>query len=216
MRVCGYTRVSTLEQAGSGLGLEAQRATIEAEAARRGWELVRVYEDAGASGRSVSARRGLQEALDAIERGEAQALVVAKLDRLSRSVIDFASLMQRSQRKGWALIAIDVAIDTTTPAGGLVANVMASVAEWERRHDRRADRCRSRRETRAGREARPSPRDQPRQRSRGSRSCIALATGWRRSRTALNDEGVPTPRGGRLAQLRGSQRAIGWLELEAA
>ncbi len=169
-------RVSTLEQAGSGLGLEAQRATIEAEAARRGWELVRVYEDAGASGRSVSARRGLQEALEAIERGEAQALVVAKLDRLSRSVIDFASLMQRSQRKGWALIAIDVAIDTTTPAGGLVANVMASVADGSAARSASGPLPLSPRNARRASGSAVPARSAP-SRSRGSRSCIALATG---------------------------------------
>lgn len=61
------------------------------------------------------------------------ALAVAKLDRLSRSLLDFAGLVARAQREGWALIALDLALDMTTPAGGLVANVMASVAEWERK-----------------------------------------------------------------------------------
>jgi len=60
-------------------------------------------------------------------------IIVSKLDRLSRSVHDFAGLMQQAQRQGWGLVALDVGIDMTTPVGGLIANVMASVAEWERR-----------------------------------------------------------------------------------
>jgi DNA invertase Pin-like site-specific DNA recombinase len=132
MRVCGYVRVSTQEQSDSGAGLEAQRQAIEAEAARREWELVSVYVDVGVSGKSLN-RPGLADALAAVENGDAAAIIVQKLDRLSRSVHDFAGLMQRAQRRGWALVAMDLAIDTTTPTGGLVANVMASVAEWERR-----------------------------------------------------------------------------------
>lgn len=132
MRVCGYVRVSTQEQSDSGAGLEAQRQAIEAEAARRGWDLVSLFIDAGASGKDLN-RPGLADALAAVENGEAGAIIVQKLDRLSRSVHDFAGLMQRAQRRGWALVALDLAIDTTTPTGGLIANVMASVAEWERR-----------------------------------------------------------------------------------
>lgn len=81
--VVGYVRVSTAEQADSGAGLEAQRRAIESEAARRGWKLVQVFEDAGASGKSMNGRSGLQEALQAVEAGQAEGLVVAKLDRLS-------------------------------------------------------------------------------------------------------------------------------------
>ncbi len=59
-------------------------------------------------------------------------LCVSKLDRLSRSVHDFSGLLQRAQRRGWSLCVLDLALDTTSPAGALVANVMASVSEWER------------------------------------------------------------------------------------
>jgi hypothetical protein len=79
-RVVGYTRVSTDEQATSGLGLTAQRALIGAECERRGWELVQVFEDAGASGKAVSGRPALAKALEAVRGGDASALVVAKLD----------------------------------------------------------------------------------------------------------------------------------------
>jgi DNA invertase Pin-like site-specific DNA recombinase len=132
MRVCGYIRVSSAEQADSGLGLQAQREAITAEAARRGWELVALLEDAGASGKDLK-RPGLQEALRLVESDAAEVLCVSKLDRLSRSVHDFSGLLQRAQRRGWSLSVLDLQLDTSTPAGGLVANLMASVSEWERK-----------------------------------------------------------------------------------
>jgi DNA invertase Pin-like site-specific DNA recombinase len=129
----GYLRVSTEEQADSGLGLEAQRAVIEAEAARRGWELVTVLVDAGASGKSLSGRPALAQTLAMVRSGDADVLVVSKLDRLSRSLLDFAGLMADAQARGWVLVALDLGIDLSTPAGEFMASVMASAAQWERR-----------------------------------------------------------------------------------
>src|SRR6266540_2019094 len=133
MNAVAYVRVSTSEQADSGAGLEAQRAAICSEATRRGFYLVGVYEDAGASGKSVSGRPGLQQALEALESGQAEALIVAKLDRLSRSLLDFAALMERARQGGWSLIALDLGVDTSTPSGELMANVLATFAQFERR-----------------------------------------------------------------------------------
>lgn len=131
--VVGYVRVSTDEQAQSGAGLIAQREAIRAEAQRRGWRLISIFEDAGVSAKSLRGRPGLQAAVTAVEGGEAFALVVAKLDRLSRSVADFAALMERSRGRGWALVALDVGVDTTTPAGEVMANVVAAFSQYERR-----------------------------------------------------------------------------------
>jgi len=129
--VVGYIRVSTDEQADSGLGLAAQRAAIEAECARRGWILIAVHEDA-LSGKTLN-RPGMAAALADVEGGRASTIVVAKLDRLSRSLVDFASLMTRAQADRWNLVALDLGIDLTTAAGEFMANVMASAAQWERR-----------------------------------------------------------------------------------
>jgi DNA invertase Pin-like site-specific DNA recombinase len=133
MQAIGYVRVSTQEQADSGAGLDAQRAAIETETARRGWTLVAIHEDAGASGKSMDGRPGLQHALAAVESEEASGLVVAKLDRLSRSLLDFAALMERARRNGWSLVALDLGVDTSTPAGEMMAAVLATFAQFERR-----------------------------------------------------------------------------------
>lgn len=127
-----YVRVSTTEQAESGAGLEAQRQAIQEHAQRRGWTLTGLYED-HASGKSTDKRGQLAQALAVLKAREADALVVAKLDRLSRSLADFARLLELSRRQSWSLVALDFDLDTSTPTGELVANIMACVAQWERR-----------------------------------------------------------------------------------
>jgi len=132
MRTLGYARVSSDEQAKSGAGLAAQHSAIAAEAVRRDWELVEVVEDAGFSARDLK-RPGIRDVLERLADQEADALVVAKLDRLSRSVLDFATLMETSRKQGWGLVALDIGVDTTTPSGEVMANVMAAFAQFERR-----------------------------------------------------------------------------------
>ena len=131
-RAVGYLRVSTSEQADSGAGLAAQRAAVAAEATRRGWEFLGVEVDTG-SGKSLAGRAGLTAALEAVSTGQADVLVVAKLDRLSRSLVDFAGLLARAQNEKWTLVALDLGVDLSTPAGEFLASVMASAAQWERR-----------------------------------------------------------------------------------
>ena len=132
-RVVGYVRVSTSEQADSGAGLAAQRTAIEQAAKQRGWQLVAILDDKGVSAKSMKGRESLAAAIALIEAGGANALVVAKLDRLSRSIIDFATLMDRAQKAGWALIVLDMDFDMTTPQGELMANMLAAFAQFERR-----------------------------------------------------------------------------------
>jgi DNA invertase Pin-like site-specific DNA recombinase len=108
-RVVGYVRVSTGDQADSGAGLEAQRAAIRLACEQRDWELVGVVEDAGFSAATL-ARPAITEAFELVESGGASVLVVAKLDRLSRLLLDFAAVMERSRRKRWALVALDLGV----------------------------------------------------------------------------------------------------------
>lgn len=128
----GYLRVSTDEQAHSGLGLEAQRDSIQRYADSHGWDIV-WYEDAGVSAKSLD-RPQLQAALQRLhpKKRDVDGIVVAKLDRLSRSVHDFSGLLALANTRKWSVVAIDLGVDTSTPTGRLVANVMMSVAEWER------------------------------------------------------------------------------------
>ncbi len=130
LRVVGYLRVSTEEQARSGLGLDAQRDAIEAEAHHRGWDLVEIVVDPGVSGTRVHDRRpGFRRVLDLLEVGEADAVVAAKLDRFGRRLDHQCALIERASRDGWGLIALDVDLDTTTAAGLLVANVLGAVSQ---------------------------------------------------------------------------------------
>jgi DNA invertase Pin-like site-specific DNA recombinase len=126
-RRLGYIRVSTAPQE---LGPEAQRAQLQAAARARGWPPVEVVEDNGTA-TTMDGRPGLAYALDLLARGRADALVVTKLDRLARSVLDFAGLLRRSRAEGWALVVLDLGVDTGTPNGKLVANVVSAIAEWE-------------------------------------------------------------------------------------
>jgi DNA invertase Pin-like site-specific DNA recombinase len=130
-KAVAYIRVSTEEQ-GARAGLEAQRRAITQEAERRGWRLLEIHQDT-ASGKSLEGRTGLQRALTALHTCQADVLVVAKLDRLSRSLLDFAALMDRSRRENWAIVALDLGVDTTTPSGEMMANVLAVFAHFERR-----------------------------------------------------------------------------------
>jgi DNA invertase Pin-like site-specific DNA recombinase len=129
MRAATYTRVSTAEQPN---GIAVQREAITAEAARRGWSITAGFEDNGFSAASM-ARPGITAALEALRRGDADVLVVAKLDRLSRSLSDFAELMARAQREGWSVVALDVDVDTSTPAGEALISILSVFAQFERR-----------------------------------------------------------------------------------
>lgn len=125
-----YIRVSTTEQAEHGASLDAQRNTLTVEAERRGWDL-EVIADEGLSAKSLK-RPGLQAALSRLDAGDADYLLAVRLDRVSRSVADFAGLLDRSNKKGWGLVLTDSNIDTTTTAGRFTGNVMASAAQYER------------------------------------------------------------------------------------
>ncbi len=125
----GYARCSTDEQADSRNGLEAQRAAIDAEAKRRGW-IVEHYADGGASGKYINGN--LREVLQLLASGQGDGLIVAKLDRLVRSVVHAANIIETAERQGWSLVVLDINLDLSTAAGRMMARTVVNFAEYER------------------------------------------------------------------------------------
>jgi DNA invertase Pin-like site-specific DNA recombinase len=130
-RVVGYIRVSTEEQATDGSSLGAQRAKLAAYALAMDLDLVAVHEDAGRSAKDLN-RPGLRAALATLDEGDADGLLVVKLDRATRSVRDLAELLDSYFTTRFALLSVGDHIDTRTAAGRLVLNVLVSVGQWER------------------------------------------------------------------------------------
>lgn len=131
-RCVAYVRVSTTKQADEGVSLDAQKAKLEAYASLYDLAIVEVIVDAGQSAKTLD-RPGLQKALGMLRKGEADALLVVKLDRLTRSVADLGSLIDTYFAPGKsALLSVSEQIDTRSAGGRLVLNVLASVSQWER------------------------------------------------------------------------------------
>lgn len=127
--VFGYCRVSTDGQE-DGAGLEAQAVAIRSAAAARGWEQLELTTEVVSGGKSLKHRPVLASIIDRITRGDV--LVVAKGDRLARSLVVLAQLLEDSDRGGWSLVLLDLGVDTSTPAGRLSAQVVGAAAEYER------------------------------------------------------------------------------------
>jgi len=130
MRAIGYCRVSTDKQSEKGVSLEAQTEKIRAMAVVHGFELIEVVED-GESGKSLN-RPGMQRVLEMVRRREVGAVIIAKLDRLTRSVKDLCELLELFEHREVALISVAESLDTSSAAGRLVINIMAAVSQWER------------------------------------------------------------------------------------
>lgn len=111
--------------------MEAQRRAIIAECERNGWQLIEMIEDAGISAKTMN-RPGLQKALTGLNSRQADVLMSAKLDRLSRSTRDVCELGDMARHYGWDLSLLDARIDTTTPHGRAQLSMMATFAQLER------------------------------------------------------------------------------------
>lgn len=192
--VVAYCRVSTEEQAVSGLGLKAQERAIRTECKQRGLDLIAVHIDAGVSGKSLT-RPGLGAALADLDDGRGSVLMVSKLDRLSRNVHDSTGLLQRAGVAGWDLVALDAPVDTTTPQGAAMAQVLAVFAELERRligeRTKAALAVKRAQGVRLGRPRRVAS-------TVVDRIVTARAAGasWSGIARDLNDDGIPTAQGG--------------------
>jgi DNA invertase Pin-like site-specific DNA recombinase len=131
VKAIGYVRVSTEKQADFGVSLEAQAEKVRAMAVVHGAELLEIIVDAGESAKSLN-RPGMERVMSLVDRGAVDAVIIAKLDRLTRSVRDLAELLERFNRRGVSLVSVAEALDTGSAAGRLVLNIMTAVSQWER------------------------------------------------------------------------------------
>jgi DNA invertase Pin-like site-specific DNA recombinase len=192
--LCAYLRVSTTGQAESGLGLDAQRETIERACGLHGYTIGGWFLDAGRSGARMGNRPALQEALTEIHAGRSAGLVCAKLDRLGRSAAEVLTLAEQSKKEGWRLLILDVGADTQSLSGEAVLMALAMAARIE--YVRIAERQREKHEA-LRRASRPRGRTAV-AREVANRIITLRDSGatWQAIPNTLNLEDVPTARTG--------------------
>lgn len=130
-----YTRKSTEH----GLDMEFNSLQNQEESCKayilsqafNGWEYTKTYSDGGISGGTME-RPGLQTLLNDIREGLIQVVVVYKVDRLSRSIIDFHKMMQEFDKYGCNFVSITQSFDTSNSMGKLTLNMLLSFAQFER------------------------------------------------------------------------------------
>ena len=200
-RVVQYTRVSTDGQEASGAGLAAQEAAVQGFAAYRGWPVVARLTDTCSGGVAFAARLGGAAALDLIERGTADALVVSALDRLGRSVLDVYQTWERIEKAGAVLVVTSIGVDTSQPTGRAMMGMSAVFGALERDtiRQRTRDAMRAKKGTlradgspwRAGRPSKldPAVRERILAEHRAGRGFEEIARG-------LRADEVPTAQGG--------------------
>lgn len=211
LRIVGYIRVSTDEQASSGLGLEGQAAALRRACDYRQWELVEIITDEGVSGSTLH-RPGLRHALEMIVTDElADGLIVAKLDRLTRSMRDFCELVDFFEDAGVSLVMLDPEVDTSAAQGRAMAQVMVAFAELERRMigDRTKVALAAKR-ARGESIGRPAIVDRPELAARILQMREQHGMTLQAIADQLTAEGVPTARGAALWRASSVQAAAGY------
>lgn len=209
LKVYGYTRVSTEEQARGGVSLEMQAERIRAYCDSQGWTLARIFEDAGHSGTSLR-RPALQELLSRLDGIDA--VLVYRVDRLSRKQRHVLALLEENlEPRGVGFKSVTEPFDTTTPMGKAFLGMLAVFSQLERDTitARIRDALRHKQAqgehvgatpfgyARNGHELRPVPEELAlvgeMQRRRAGGATLREIASW------LADRKVPTRRGGRWA-----------------
>jgi DNA invertase Pin-like site-specific DNA recombinase/peptidoglycan hydrolase-like protein with peptidoglycan-binding domain len=205
----GYATVPKGDQRNGALVRE-QAAAISALCENRGWKLLELVRDVEEPRVKGLDRPGLTYALERVAKGEASCLVVSQLRRLSRSAADLGRILESIAAGGGRLVAMDVDVDTAVPAGRKAANVLISVGAWER--ERLGERTRKGLEAaraKGSRIGRPAIDDLPELKDR---IAAMRANGMTLQAIAdrLNEEGVPTLRGGEKWRPSSVQAAVGY------
>jgi peptidoglycan hydrolase-like protein with peptidoglycan-binding domain/DNA invertase Pin-like site-specific DNA recombinase len=201
----GYVSVSANGELQSE-AFDSQLQAIDGYCDDHGWELVEVVRDVDVGTRDLE-RQGLLYALDKIGRGEAECIIVSELGRLSRSAADLGGVLDRLERTGGRLVALDLGLDTASPEGRVAAQALARVSSWE--HDRTRKGLAA---AAAGSTATAEPQvvqDVP---ALKRRIATMRETGMTLQAIAdvLNAEGVPTLRGGAQWRPSSVQSAAGY------
>jgi DNA invertase Pin-like site-specific DNA recombinase len=209
MRALGYASVPAEDDPEAPQALETQRQAIERTCERLGLELVEVVREREPSSGKALDRAGISYLIDRLAAGDASCLVVSGLDRLSRSVSELGTLVQWLEKSDVRLVAVELDLDTLSPGGRAAARALASVGGWER--ERLSERTRkglaaARAKRRAGTTSGPDWT------AIQKRIATMRADGMTLQAIAdvLNDEGVPTPRGGLKWRPSSVQTAAGY------
>lgn len=131
IRAAVYARVSTQDQARDGVSMDEQVKRCRAYASARGWKVAQVLRDGGASGKDLD-RPGARRLLELVESKAVQAVVVFKLDRLTRSLRDLDHLVKATESAGVALASVTETFDTSTASGRAFVNLIGVFAQWMR------------------------------------------------------------------------------------
>jgi DNA invertase Pin-like site-specific DNA recombinase len=182
--------------------LERQAVTIDRFCAWRGWQLVGLVRDVWTPGRRRVRRPSLLYALDRLGSGQATCLVITELHRLSPSVADLGEVLDAVERAHGRLISLDPAIDTGTPAGRAAVRALTSVSRWEQA--RRVEM------TSAARAKAPSPLTSEPKLKRRIRRMRGAGMTLQAIANELNEERIPTPRGGSTWRPSSVQAALGY------
>ncbi len=212
-KAIGYASCA-LPGSAAALELKQQAEVITRECKRRGIELLEVVGEHSSKGGRARSRPGLEYALDRLDSGAASGLVVVELSRLTQSVNELGRTIQWLLDRQVRLIASVDALDTDTEGGRLAAGLLVAVSGWERsrisertRHGLQAARLNGRAV------GRPAVADDP---DLSQRIAAMRAEGMTLQAIAdqLNDEGVPTVRGGAKWRHSSVQAAAGYRRRE--
>jgi site-specific DNA recombinase len=132
MNISIYVRVSTVEQVQEGYSISAQISLLRDYAKALGHNIVKIYQDAGISGKNISDRPALKELIKDVENKSFEMVLVWKLSRLSRSLLDLLSIVNIFTKHGISFQSYSEKFDTSTPLGKMLLQLLGSIAEFER------------------------------------------------------------------------------------
>ena len=119
-------------QVNDGMSLDAQERDLIRAAEHAGFTEYELLREEGRSGKSIKGRPILRAALERLDKGEAAAIFVTRIDRLARSTQDFLAIVDSADKNGWRIVMLDLNLDTASYQGRFVVTIMSALAEMER------------------------------------------------------------------------------------